>query len=254
MKYLKNELFFGELNEISLEIFYTEFVKKGDYVIDCGANVGRHTFQLSELVEESGKVAAIEPIPSLANNLRGRDNIEVFEVALGAEEKSETFKYVPELPGWSGLKERTDLSSSYVVDDITVAVRKLDTLLKDRTGHIKFIKMDLEGGEFDAMRGAKNLLLLDRPVVVFENSLNYSAKLYGYSEEDFNSFFKLIDYELLDFFGNPIGTFDFDANQPQPWQFVAFPREISTKIMQNLVKDACKKAVKQLRVRRFKPK
>lgn len=40
-----------------------ELVEPGDWVIDVGANVGRYTMRLSDLVGRQGRVIALESIP-----------------------------------------------------------------------------------------------------------------------------------------------------------------------------------------------
>jgi FkbM family methyltransferase len=251
IKWLKIEQCFGELNEVALEIFYKKVVQVGDHVIDGGANVGRHTLQLAEIVTNSGLVTAIEPIPSLAANLRHYSNIQVLQVALGKEESHAIFQYVPELSGWSGLQKRKDLSPTYKVELIDVQVCTLDKLFEGVRRPIAFIKLDLEGGEFDALRGARQILITDRPIVVFENSLNYSARLYNYSGEEFQFYFKNSNYTILDFFGNSLSSFDFDQNQPQPWQFVAVPNEKDLREMRRLLRLSCRMAIKELKRTKF---
>jgi hypothetical protein len=61
---------------------------EGDIVVDAGANIGFHTLTLSRRAVPSGKVIALEPIPSTCAGLRrtlaanGVVNAEVHEIAL----------------------------------------------------------------------------------------------------------------------------------------------------------------------------
>ena len=48
---------------------YKTIVKKGDVVLDCGAFIGLHTLELSNLVGETGKVYSFEPIPYITDCL-----------------------------------------------------------------------------------------------------------------------------------------------------------------------------------------
>ncbi len=239
MKYLKNEKFFGELNEHALSSFYSSWVKEGDMVIDGGANIGRHTQKLSQIVKDSGLVIAIEPIPHLAQSLRTIENVEVKESALGRAVGVQKFQHIPSLEGWSGLKKRSDLPDNHNVNELEVSTMPLDTLIYAPDKRVTFIKLDLEGGEFDALFGGCSLLLESRAIVAFENSLNYSADLYNYSEKDFFDFFDRVNYGLMDFFGNYVTSFDFDRNQPQPWQFLAFPMELDHKGLRRRLRRSC---------------
>jgi hypothetical protein len=90
--------------------------------------------------------------------------------------------------GFSGLQQRRDLPGDLVstVDVIDVPVATLDSLLADRRQRVRFVKMDLEGGEFHALQGATSILC-DRPMVIFENGRERSANLYGYTSNDWFS-------------------------------------------------------------------
>jgi hypothetical protein len=47
---------------------------------------------------------------------------------------------------------------------------------------VRFVKMDLEGGEFHALQGATSILR-DRPLVILENGRESAANLYRYTSE-----------------------------------------------------------------------
>ena len=68
--------------------------KAGDTAIDIGANLVYYARPLSEIVGTAGRVHAVEPVPVvcrvLRRNLRGCRNVEIFDCALGAENKEIT--------------------------------------------------------------------------------------------------------------------------------------------------------------------
>jgi FkbM family methyltransferase len=170
---------------------------------------------------------------------------QVYNVAIGRKPETTTFTYVPSLPGWSGLIQRQDLDvETHPPKSIEVRVETLDNLLPWRNERIDFIKLDLEGGEFDALIGARNILLESRPYVVFENALDHTARLYNYDERDFWDFFSSVNYTVIDFFGNNLKSFSFDHNQPQPWTFLAFPNEINEAKVKALVRRSVLSAAK----------
>ena len=52
------------------------YVKRGDWVIDIGANVGHYTKRFSELVGPQGRIIAFEPVPTTFSILAA--NVELF--------------------------------------------------------------------------------------------------------------------------------------------------------------------------------
>ncbi len=231
----------GDLCEIATEQFYKRILKKDSSVVDGGAHQAQHTAPLSKLIKGNGMVFAIEAIPEYAKTLSEMNlpRTKVFNIAIGNQPKTTTFTYVPSLPGWSGLMQRTDLDLAiHTPKRIKVNVEILDSLIPWQENRIDFIKLDLEGGEFDAMVGARNILLSNRPYVVFENALDHTASLYNYTEKEFWDFFSSVGYSVIDFFGNRLKSFSFDNNQPQPWTFLAFPQEKDSQKVKNTVRKS----------------
>ena len=133
-------------------------LKSGETVIDCGAYTGEFTLYAAKAVGPSGKVIAFEPDPVifrklLANiRLNGADNV----VALnkGVWGKPGVLKFVGDsIKGYSFMSAEKDASA------IDVPVVSLDNEL-ERLGITKvdFIKMDVEGAEIEAVRGAEKTL------------------------------------------------------------------------------------------------
>lgn len=63
------------------------------------------------------------------------------------------------------------------------------------------IKLDLEGGDFMALRGAEATMRRDRPFIVFENSIK-APGIYGFTVADMISYFESVGYSPVTFFGD----------------------------------------------------
>lgn len=140
------------------------FCEKGDYVIDAGANLGVFTFLSSIKVGDNGHIFAIEPIPFFIKCLEESErinfskNISVLGVALGSENKEDTINLNNENPMNSGkiIKSSQSIRVKYV---------KLDSLVFNdkKISNVDFLKMDIEGGERDALLGAKEVIFEFKP-------------------------------------------------------------------------------------------
>lgn len=221
----------GNFFEHIIEATYTALLQGGDVAIDCGANVGRHTAPLSRCVGENGLVIAIEPIPSLAQKLVAdcAKNVWVFPTALGREEKQEITFFVAQI-GHEMSSLRSPVHSAMLTEeaksqiiDIKVPLLTLNTLYKAHDlDEIRFIKMDIEGGEFHALMGADRILIQARPLIIFECGFGASADLFGFTREAFFDFFKRHGYRLFDLFGRPFDELSWGLERI-PWYLMAVP-------------------------------
>ncbi|GCA93734.1 FkbM family methyltransferase [Microcystis aeruginosa] len=198
------------LIEDLIEKIYSSFTKIGDICVDGGANIGRHTIPLAKLVGESGKVFAIEPIPSNSEILLARlsrhhlSNTIFYQNALSdVDDKQCNFYHVLNLPQEGGLRKKTDYSQAPQFKEIKTTTKTLDTIL-EKESNIRFIKLDLEGGEFHCLRGSLNTLIQNYPFIIFESARETTAKDYNYTREDFFTFFEQIDYVLYDLLGQEL--------------------------------------------------
>jgi FkbM family methyltransferase len=134
--------------------------------IDVGANGGFFLRQFLEFAP-AGHHYAFEPIPILAEKLRQEfPAAEVYDCALSDRDGEATFQYLPDLPGWSGLKQQP-YPFNVKPRPIKVRLRRLDDVVP-RDLPVAFVKIDVEGGELEVLRGAQELLRRCRPKVYFE--------------------------------------------------------------------------------------
>ncbi len=218
----------GKAFDAITEQVYAAILKPGHATVDGGANKGRHTLPMARCVGPDGLVLAFEPIPLLARNLEARlaqeqiNNTNVIEAALSDTAGMAKFTYVTNHPAYSGLALR-DYPFEPTIEYLDVKTVLMDAYLPaDRP--LSFIKLDLEGGEFRALRGAEHILRQKRPVIEFENGKASPAAVYGYSADDFFAYFEGVDYRLFDIFGRSFGP-SLWSTRGGAWNFFAVPRE-----------------------------
>ena len=137
-------------------------VRPGDVVYDAGANVGFYSLLSAVLVGPNGHVVAFEPLPRNLAYLRRHlelnaiSNVTVIASALGR------------CPGRARFLEDSSPSMGRLSTNgsLDVAVSSLDDLVSRATiPGPNVLKIDIEGGESDALIGAQAVLARCRPLV-----------------------------------------------------------------------------------------
>ncbi len=158
-------------------------VCKPDMVcIDVGCYKG-DILSLMQKFSPHAKHIAFEPIPTQYKYLKEKfgDNAIIYPFALGDENTETTFNHVVSNPTYSGLKKRKYKGEENILE-IKVKVRQLDNILSDDIP-IRVIKIDVEGGEYDVLRGGMKTLKKWRPYLIFEHGIGGADK-YGVSPSD----------------------------------------------------------------------
>jgi FkbM family methyltransferase len=146
--------------------YVTRFIKPGDVVVDAGASIGDHTIAYQRAVGPSGYVIAYEPredaYKCLIRNCRG-DNITCYQMGLGDR-----------CTNMGMSQEGDDLGTSYLTEDEagSIPVVALDKHReswpdKDRE-RLDFMKIDIEGMEVLMLRGAREAIEKNHPVILIE--------------------------------------------------------------------------------------
>jgi FkbM family methyltransferase len=217
----------GEFFEEIIEKCYRHILRVGAEAVDAGANWGRHTIPMADSVGKNGRVFAIEPLPQLAERLGEicPANVTVINAAIGNVSREKVdFHYVKDRDGLSALVSPVknpwmapEVAKS--IEIITVSQRTLDDLVPSAC-NIRLVKMDLEGGEFHALQGAKDVILRDRPFLIFEHGDEYSASLYNFTPEQFFNLFLEHGYITFDLFGREFRR-EHWHDQGYPWYLMA---------------------------------
>ena len=135
--------------------------------LDVGANIGNHAVFFAD---HFGTVLAFEPNPRcfalLQINAALKDNIECFCVGLSDADGHATLNVPPGNAGMASLAGSPAAGGAAVICEL----RRLDGLQALASRRVAMIKIDVEGHEPEVLRGARELLRRERPVVVFEQS------------------------------------------------------------------------------------
>jgi FkbM family methyltransferase len=147
---------------------FRQIVRPGMLVVEVGANIGAHTVELSRLAGRQGLVLAFEPqrlmFQTLCANLalNSCGNVHAFQYAIGAASGELMVPILaPDQPNNFG-----GLSLVGATNGERVPLRPIDDFNLTAC-HV--LKLDLEGMEVEALRGAERTIAAHRPIIYAEN-------------------------------------------------------------------------------------
>lgn len=169
-------------------------------------DIGCHKGEMLKLMIKNapnGKHFAFEPIPFLFLDLKKKftQNVSIFSYALSDAEGKDKFQLVKNALAYSGLQKRKYDISNPIIQEINVEKKRLDDIISIDTP-IHFVKIDVEGGEFQVMKGAENILKTHQPTILFEFGKG-ASDFYGTTPEEMHDYVTntlgLKIYTLADF-------------------------------------------------------
>ena len=143
-------------------------LKPGNVVVEAGANIGYYALMESRLVGNKGVVYAIEPSPKnfeyLNRNIKlnKRTNMETYRLAIGDKNR----KAKMNISSHSNLSSLIKQKNRKITGTVEVNVTTLDSFLKGKR-YPDFIRMDVEGYEYNIIKGMKNILKKESPLRIF---------------------------------------------------------------------------------------
>lgn len=231
----------GRFFEDIIQAVYQAILGPGDFAVDGGANRGLHTFPLADRVGAGGHILGVEAVPGLAAALSARVsaearlNISIVGKALGAGEGLTPFAYVRGADGYSGRFQRHGIPKDALgtIETLELPMTTIDTIVREAgRNDLRFIKLDLEGGELNALQGAIDTMRGSAPLIIFENGRSASASTYNYKMREWFDLFRDSKYQTFDLFGRRFGPEQW--NDPQiPWYFIAAHRGSDLTFVEN---------------------
>jgi FkbM family methyltransferase len=205
----RNKMFLdpGDAMRLSITGIYEPFetsilkkqIKKGDIVLDIGANIGYYTLLFSKLVGNRGGVYAFEPDPGSFALLK--KNVEINEcrnvVLLQKAVASRNGKIKLYLSKDNSMDHR--IYDSH--DDrkfLEIEAIKLDDYFKNDDIKINFIKMDIQGSEGGGIKGMLNLLKKNTTVKMFTEFWPSGLKRAGTDPKDYLTLLSKQGFKFFD--------------------------------------------------------
>jgi len=199
--------------ELAVQSAIKELLQPGMTFYDIGANVGFFSVIAAHL--SRGTVVCFEPLAENIQHIQHNaalnqlKSLVIRSEALGGEDGEAIFN-VSAVKSWGKLA--TVGSPAQQVGDITVPLRRLDTIIRESDlPQPGLIKIDVEGAEVDVLAGASKTLMSSRPILLIE--------LHGTNEAIANQL------EELRYQGHVLGSTASITQSPWNAHVLALPRE-----------------------------
>jgi FkbM family methyltransferase len=158
--------------EVAPVRFMRSFLKPGMTAVDVGANKGAYTFWMCRRVGRTGTVVAFEPQPNWAEYVTeiGRSfhfpQLQVVTAGLSSSDGERSLVRPNSNPNGGASFE---LESTGPGATLTAQAVRMDTALKQLgVRQVDFIKIDVEGHEYDVLAGGTETLERYKPAMVLE--------------------------------------------------------------------------------------
>lgn len=201
----KGYWYHGRKREEETVSIFQKWIAKDNFVLEIGGHIGYFTTFYTSLVGENGKVTVFEPSNINLNYLRSNINFLPSELSKNViiEQKGagdidgELDFYIDPISGqnnsfvkdFDGFKTSRELSVDKDVETIIqkVPVTTLDGYFANKRSFPDFVKIDVEGFEWNVIRGFMKTIERCKPSIMIEIQSN---------ADEIIAYFKSIDYQV----------------------------------------------------------
>ena len=180
----RSVFFFGAHEREQLE--FSKKIIRNKLVVDCGANVGNHSLFYSRFAKSvisiDANILVLEEL-KLKIKLNKIKNITCFNFGVGSVNNivMPFFRATGDNLGVSSFIENF---SPQNLNPINVTLRTLDSILADSKEPIGYIKIDVEGFDYEVLKGAYKTISIFAPVIQIEYIPRDKSKLMTFLKEN----------------------------------------------------------------------
>ena len=202
IKYIQRQLYFMGAYEEESCSYWLDRVKQAAVAFDVGANVGLYSL-LAASANPQCRVYAFEPTPALYKRFRANLDLNSFrnvileEAAVGARSESGFLH-------WCTGQDNSNEDMNYVKSHaeaatytVVVTVSVDDYCSQKEIDRINVLKLDIEGGEYDALLGATALLRRKAVDCILMETVDWSAARSHHSVPEVRRLLRELGYAIF---------------------------------------------------------
>jgi FkbM family methyltransferase len=191
----KGYWYLGKDRERNVMSSFERLICKGDTVIEVGGHIGYVSLFFAKLAGDTGHVFVFEPgannLPYTTHNLRSAKNVQLIRKAVSSTAGQMPF-YLEDMSG----QNNSLVKDFWVLDDVAkssflegkyrealVDVVTLDQFVAEKALAPAFLKIDVEGAEFDVLQGAISTIKSYKPALMLEVNVKH-AEIYEFALEN----------------------------------------------------------------------
>ena len=195
--------------------FLKDIINSGDNCLHIGASDARHSYIMSGIIGDEGKVYAFEPSSysyghlALMVKLHRLKNVYTYHLAVSDQsgsvclitpEKStghagRSFAFISGLEN-SNIK-RTDIDSDKVTKEEVAAISIDGFVSENNLENIGFIRCDTEGSEMLILKGARKTLEKNKPNLLIEIHSDALKEVFNSSAKEVSGFLFALGYHMF---------------------------------------------------------
>jgi FkbM family methyltransferase len=178
-------------------------LKDNSYCFDVGANIGLIAIPLLNY-KKSLSVVSVEPSPKTLEYLKKTIDNSAYKnrwnvVGKAVADKTGTLEFFVAEEALGAFDSLKDTKRIPYANKVNVEVTTLDLIWKDLgKPYVSVIKIDIEGADLLALKGAVECIQTNKPFIVIEwRKVNVEA--FGITEKDMIDFCNQIEYNIFGF-------------------------------------------------------
>lgn len=178
--YIEHTVLVSGTYENEIKTLINISLKPGFAALDIGANIGIQSIRMAQRIGPGGKVYAFEPLEHLQSKLKKNlalnncSNVTVFPLALADNEEIKTIS-IDEKRWNQGTFSLSQNNTGQSEQELKVKIgdRIAEVAQLDR---LDLIKIDVEGFEYQVIKGLKDTITRHRPRIIFEYDATYWSR------------------------------------------------------------------------------